>query len=86
MTHQMVLTFTYPSGAEEWECLVCGRRMILQWPPKYRRIVMIPGDETVSHTGGKGGLKMNEVRAEPHEKLNLSRWESWFESGEVEGL
>ena len=61
-THAMELAQTYTSGAEEWHCPTCGRRMIMQWPPKYKRIVLEPGDEQAAHAGGKGGLRMGAAQ------------------------
>ena len=52
--HEMHLEMTYPSGAEEWQCPVCNRRFLMQWPPAYRKIVLEPGDEYAFHSGNKG--------------------------------
>lgn len=59
MTHEMVLSGIDESGAEEWHCPACGRRTVLRWPPKYERLVLERGDESVAHVGGKGGLRMS---------------------------
>ena len=56
--HEMQLEKTHPSGAEEWCCSTCGRRFLLSWPPAYEKIVLEAGDEYATHTGGKGGLRM----------------------------
>lgn len=55
-THQMHLEKTYPSGAEEWACPICGRRFLMQWPPAYSRTILEPGDEYALHSGSKGEL------------------------------
>ncbi len=60
--HEMQLYETHPSGAEEWACSACTRRIVLQWPPKYRKIVLDHGDVNVVHTGSKGGLRMGSVQ------------------------
>jgi hypothetical protein len=60
--HQMHLEKTHPSGAEEWYCPACGRRFLMQWPPKYKKIVMAAGDEYAIHSGGKGGLQISSVQ------------------------
>ncbi len=60
--HQMQLYMTHPSGAEEWVCSVCTRRIVLQWPPKYRKIVLDQGDANVVHTGSQGGVSMGPVQ------------------------
>jgi len=91
-SHQMRLRTTYPSGAEEWDCPNCGRRFIMQWTPKYRRIVLEVGDETVAHSASKGGLKISvsEVRfsdksaPDLDEKASLQHWKTWLDSEDVD--
>ena len=86
--HEMVLDKSYPSGAEEWYCPTCGRRFVMQWPPKYKRIVLNSGDEYATHRGGKGGLKIGVGQIQPSEEstppveedLPLDRWKSWLDS------
>jgi hypothetical protein len=80
--HEMFLDRTYPSGAEEWYCPACGRRFVMQWPPKYKRIILNGGDDYAAHSGGTGGLKMGSAQIahaeERGEDLHLDRWEEWF--------
>lgn len=56
--HEMQLEKTHASGVEEWHCPQCGRRFLLSWPPAYQKVVLEPGDEYATHSGGKGGLQM----------------------------
>jgi DNA-directed RNA polymerase subunit RPC12/RpoP len=70
--HQMRLEKTHPSGAEEWSCPTCGRRFLMQYPPKYKKIVMEVGDEYAAHSGGKGGLQMGPVQISQEEDYELS--------------
>jgi hypothetical protein len=51
-THEMRLVATEPSGAEEWFCPMCQRRILMQWPPHYEVVVLERGDDTVAHAGG----------------------------------
>lgn len=53
----MVHTATVDSGAEEWSCTRCSRRLLFRWPPSYQKVVLDRGDEQATHTGGKGGLR-----------------------------
>jgi hypothetical protein len=53
--HEMVLEKTHPSGAEEWCCPICGRRMTITWHP-WRRVILEPGNIYVAHTGSKTSL------------------------------
>ncbi|MFO7684303.1 MAG: hypothetical protein R6X34_30095 [Chloroflexota bacterium] len=55
--HQMELTKTFPTGAEEWHCLDCERRFVMQWTP-YKKVVLDSGDEQAIHVGSKNGLHM----------------------------
>ncbi|MDX1664764.1 MAG: hypothetical protein R3272_13310 [Candidatus Promineifilaceae bacterium] len=51
--HKMELAKVHPDGAQEWYCPLCGRRLLLQWPPDYRRIVLYAGDEAAIHDGDR---------------------------------
>jgi hypothetical protein len=90
--HEMILDKTYPTGAEEWFCPTCGRRFVIQWPPKYMRIILSGGDEYAAHSGGKGGLKVGGARIQPSEEsaspaeedLPLHHWQSWLDSEEAD--
>lgn len=64
MHHEMVLEQTHPSGAEEWVCPICGRRFVMTWKP-YRRVVLEAGDESATHSGSKGGVKVGAVTVIP---------------------
>ena len=91
--HEMVVTQTFSSGAQEFFCPVCGRRFIIEWPPNYRRIILEPGNEQVIHSGGTGGLVMGptsmEAREEVQDSANLGAggmddpylapWLNWLE-------
>ena len=68
--HVMVLEGVHPSGAEEWFCPTCGRRIMMQWPPNYKKIVLEPGDEYAVHSGGKGGLQMNDLVAKQNNPMD----------------
>src|SRR3990172_5241772 len=60
--HDMCLEKTHPSGAEEWYCPIFLRRVLMQWPPKYQKIVLEPGEEYALHSGSKGGLRMGPLQ------------------------
>jgi hypothetical protein len=63
--HEMILTGSGESGAEEWVCPTCGRRMLLRWPPHYEKLILEHGDEAAIHVGGKGGLRVGQVAVAP---------------------
>ncbi len=80
--HEMQLQMTYRTGVEEWYCPTCGRCLLLQWSPIYKRVVLEPGDEYVIHTGGKGGFSTGipQVASEEGEFAEelLNPWEDWL--------
>ena len=87
--HEMVLQTTHPSGAEEWYCPSCQRRMTITWQP-WKKIVLDPGDINAAHSGGKGGLRLNPLQinhgqkedlpAEPRvEDPYLDPWRRWLD-------
>ena len=74
----MILSDRTESGAEEWVCPICGRRMLLRWPPDYEKLVLEHGDENAIHVGGKGGLRVGEVTIAPtpadHMEYDERQW------------
>lgn len=58
-THVMVLEHTHSDGTEEWACPTCGRRILVEWPPAYRKVVLEEGDVNATHSGSKGGLQLS---------------------------
>lgn len=59
--HEMVLIGQVDSGAEEWFCPSCSRRMLMRWTPEFDTLLLEHGDDTASHFGGKGGLRLNDL-------------------------
>jgi hypothetical protein len=64
-THEMILNGRAESGAEEWLCPTCGRRMLLRWPPDYEKLVLEHGDDNAIHVGGKGGVRVGPAVVAP---------------------
>ena len=62
--HEMVLEITHPSGAEEWYCPSCQRRMTITWQP-WKKIILEPGDIHAAHRGSKGGLQLGPLQINP---------------------
>lgn len=97
--HEMVLEKTYPSGAEEWNCPTCGRRMVINWEPSFKRTVLETGDIYASHAGFKGRLptqerlisSMSENSSQeatelPIDQARLAPWEAWLDEINFENL
>lgn len=96
--HEMVLEMTHATGAEEWYCPTCGRRMTITWDP-WKRIVLEQGDMYAPHSGGKGGLRLGSIgitqgngieqpsSPEPSaEDPYLAPWVQWLENVDLDDL
>jgi hypothetical protein len=59
--HQLVLEGLQASGAQEWGCPHCGRRLVLRWSPAYAKVVLARGDERAVHAGGQVRIDGLEV-------------------------
>jgi hypothetical protein len=94
----MILEQTHASGAEEWYCPTCGRRMAITWQP-WKRVVLEEGDMYAAHRGSKGGLRMGSIgiarsseveqpsSPEPSaEDPYLAPWVQWLENVDLDDL
>jgi hypothetical protein len=68
----MVLAERTESGAEEWVCHTCGRRMLMRWPPDFERVILEYGDDRAVHVGAKGGVRMTGLEVNPSPASDLS--------------
>lgn len=97
--HEMILDKTHSSGAEEWNCPSCGRRLLIRWEPTFKKVILDAGDEFSIHSGGKGGLRLvstqimpvndPDLTREPEapiEDVRLAPWEAWLEESGFEDL
>ncbi|MFG2903455.1 hypothetical protein ACGF13_00085 [Kitasatospora sp. NPDC048286] len=49
--HEMKFVARLSSGADEWSCPTCGRRVTLRRLPDLELTVLDPGDESAVHVG-----------------------------------
>ncbi|MBV2154292.1 hypothetical protein [Kitasatospora sp. SUK 42] len=49
--HEMKFVARLVSGADEWSCPTCGRRVTLRRLPEPELTVLDPGDESAVHVG-----------------------------------
>jgi hypothetical protein len=93
--HEMIFEKRHLSGADEWFCPTCGRRMLISWDPKFRRTVLDAGDADVTHGGFRinipvvGNLAFPFVEGPSDEyfetneleidESRLAPWTSWME-------
>ncbi len=74
ITHVMELINSYPTGAQEWRCKLCGYHFIIQWPPHYKRIILDYGDNDATHSGGVAGLVMGDTEVSKYEVTAFDIW------------
>lgn len=97
--HEMILEKTYSSGAEEWNCPICGRRMLIRWEPKFKRTVLEAGSLNAGHSGFRGHLQtgarmalsmnknsLQEETETPIDEARLAPWEAWLDETNFENL
>ena len=78
---------------------MCGRRMLINWEPKFKKIVLEIGDDYAIHNGGKGGLQVGSMQARPvdvlapedespslDEDVRLRPWIQWLNEVDFENL
>jgi hypothetical protein len=84
----MFLETTHPSGAEEWACPTCGRRMLLNWQPQFEKIILQTGDQYARHRGSAGGLEVGPVVVGdgPSHDENLEVWEKGLDDLDLDSL
>jgi hypothetical protein len=96
--HEMVLAMTHSSGAEEWYCPTCERRMSITWHP-WRRIILEKGDIHAAHRASQAGPRVRPVgvlqdpaTAVPTEAESLVEdpylepWQRWLDTGVLDDL
>jgi hypothetical protein len=97
--HEMILEKTHPSGADEWYCPTCGRRLLMNYSPKFKKKILEAGDKNVIHSGGKGGLQIGFIKAGTVDNAisaggpvrladdpNLAPWIAWMDKIDFESL
>jgi hypothetical protein len=95
--HAMELIREY-EGIEEWLCPVCGRRLLVNWHPKFKRTVLSAGDQSVTHSGFKNHTRpddMLEMQTDevftrsiekPIEESRLIPWALWMDKSNFANL
>lgn len=81
----MILSGTRESGAEEWTCPTCGRRVVFRWPPQYEKLVLEYGDVDAVHVGSKGGLRISGLAVAPVAAAEMQAVErDWLRDNGIE--
>ena len=97
--HEMILEKTYPTGADEWYCPVCGRRMLIHWEPEFKKTLLEVGEDSAIHSASKGALATGSSQADAadfparqeaaqlsNEDPRLNPWLTWLEKIDFESL
>ncbi len=56
--HAMDMGIERPDGSQEWHCLACGRKILVQWQPVFKTKTIEPGDESAIHAGAFGDFEV----------------------------
>ena len=59
--HQMILEKIYTTGAQEWFCEGCLRRLLIQLEPIFSFMVLTIGDDNLPHTRSTGALPIEDI-------------------------
>ena len=86
-------------GTEEWLCPDCGRHMLVNWSPKFKRTVLDAGDTSAGHTAFKSDVQPEEFmgtqvdnashpteKIEPVDESRLTPWISWMDKNNYSNL
>lgn len=69
-------------GMEEWLCPICGRHMLVNWRPRFKRTVIVAGDASVPHSGFKNETQPDEMVVTPVDET-LPREETYGNTDEA---
>jgi hypothetical protein len=67
-SHEMVFEQAVGHDTDELYCPVCGRRILVQWSPDFKKIVLEAGDEFAIHTASKGNANMSANDFDPQDE------------------
>ena len=100
--HEMIFEKKHQSGAEEWICPTCGRRMLISWEPRFQRTILEAGNLNVTHGGFKNNVQIQDLTGasqtqaashEYHENVDLkidenrlTPWKSWLNESGFDDL
>jgi hypothetical protein len=77
--HEMQLQQSFPSGAQEWSCATCGRRVVIEHAANRVKIVALArGDEHAIHATSSGGLRVAASQAREAEDFRGPDRSGWL--------
>lgn len=90
--HTMEFVESHKNGQDELYCPTCGRRMLLSWPPNYKKVILEMGNAFAVHTAGRGGIKLEVPQVLAPENQDeaddpgLEPWITWMKQIDFEHL
>lgn len=71
--HKLELVKKYDTGATEWQCKICSRRLIMQTTP-FKSITLSKGDFNAIHFGGQVSITIGtqDFSSSPHPKDDIT--------------
>jgi hypothetical protein len=88
--HEMILEETYPSGAQEWYCPLCERRLlVMNWHPDARQLILNLGDEASHTTISLDPLGVEVEQSQDtfiEEDSRLDVWNAWLDGVDFDSL
>lgn len=82
-------------GMQEWHCPTCGRHMLVNWMPRFKRTILQAGDPNVPHNGFQSDMQMNSAAGafvhdreieKPLDESRLTPWELWLDRSDFDNL
>jgi len=86
-------------GTEEWQCPDCGRHLLVNWSPKFKRTILEAGDQSAGHSAFKSNVQPEELMGmqvedisphpeaiEPGDESRLIPWISWMNKNNYSNL
>jgi hypothetical protein len=91
--HTMVCERVLENGIDVFICPACGRKILIQWMPVLRQVVLEPGDEGVLHSAAPIDehdespemAMVDQPLENPVDELRrLADWEQWLRAIDFE--
>ena len=77
--HDMQLQQSFPSGAQEWLCTTCKRRVVIEHGAiRVKIIALEAGDERAIHSTSSGGLRVAASQARESEGFHGPDRSGWL--------
>ena len=83
--HRLELVKYHASGEQEWECPLCGRRLLFRWSTSYEPVVLVPGNSRADHGERKREQAEPEIQLK-HESGLSEVWLATIATLDMSGL